>query len=404
MEKKGRGLPEVKRLNRVYMKEVIYKRAPVTRVEIAEELGLTLPTITTNVATMLAEGILEELPVPDAGPPSSQGGRKPFALDFKSDAAFALGVELGPYKTTVCVTDIHGAVVAQQAYPPAQKDYGRMLGEVTRQIAHAAGQVARERLLGAGVGLPGFIESDNGVIRSNLRPTWERRHLAQDLAAALNMPVVIDNNVRMRAIGEELFAKDWRPDSFAYYFISKGIACPLMIKADVVAGYTAGAGEIGHTLAKPGGPVCPTCGRAGCLDALAGETAILAACEQACLRGEAPVLRGLMEQGRGPLEMKTVLAAQELGDPAVCAVMDEAVEHLGVSLSNLVNLISPGLVIVDGYIMKLEQNQQRLLATATQNFYGLNSEEVRVEFLPFDLYRGARGAAARILRKEFLEK
>lgn len=404
MKQKGHGLTEVKRLNCVKIKQIIYKNAPITRVEVSEILGLTLPTITTAVATMLLDGILVEQPVPEVVV-NPLGGRRPLALEYNAHAAYALGVELGPYNTTVCAIDLLGNMLIEHAYDPAPADYSEMLTAVTAYVNDAAKQLPVHKILGTGVGLPGFIESDRGVIRSNARADWNGHNLAHDLADALHMPVVVDNNVRMRATGEELFAKDWRPDIFAYFYISKGIACPLMVKDDVVAGYTAGAGEIGHTTVQRDGPVCPTCGHQGCLDALAGETAILAKCQALCDMGKAPILRRLLQNdSEGILEMKTVLAAQNEGDSDVDAVLQEVMEYLGVSLANVVNLISPGLVVVEGYIMKNSSNRTRLLEAASRHLYGLNASEVKFEFLPFFIYRGAKGSAARVLRKEFLEK
>ncbi|QAT49115.1 ROK family protein [Caproiciproducens sp. NJN-50] len=404
MEEKGYGLLEIKRLNRVRIKKVIYKYAPITRIQIAEALGLTLPTITTNVASMLSDGLLKEAPLSDETPVNPQSGRKPSVLSFKADAAYAVGAELGPYCTTVCATDLLGKIVFQREYPIAPQEYDRMLPELAGEIRDIASHLPQHKLLGAGVGLPGFIESEKGVIRSNSRQSWNGKNLMEDLRRELGLGVTIDNNVRMRAIGEELLVRKLRPDIFAYYYISKGIACPLMIQENVIAGYTAGAGEIGHTLAQPDGPICPTCGHAGCLDAVASETAILNFCREACKEGKAPVLRSLLsEEKADALDIKTVLRAQQMGDLSVCEIVEHAVEYLGISLANLINLISPGLVVVDGYLMKQECNRKKLRDVIAKHLYGLNEKEVGIEFLSFDLYRGAKGSAAKVLRKFLLE-
>lgn len=206
----------------------------------------------------------------------------------------------------------------------------------------------------------------------------------------------------MRAANEALFASIQRPELFAYFYMSKGIACPLTFRDHIIEGSTAGAGELGHTVIIPNGPVCPVCGHAGCLDAVASETAILVACTQVLLQHKAPLLEQLC--GGDTPTMQQILHAQELGDTAVCEILDRVVRLLGIALANVVNLINPRLVLVDSYLMNSVPNQRLLTQTATAHFYGINEQEVHIEFLPYDAYRGASGGAASVLRKFFIEK
>ncbi len=399
MEESG-SLKEIKRLNRLHIKQAVYRNAPITRAEIAKRLGLTLPTVTTNVADMLESGLLYEAPPQEwsAGP---QGGRMPLVLDFRPEAACALGAELGPYGTTAVAVDARGNILLQNEMPPASDDYDTMLADVTEQLAALREKLGGRTPVGIGVGLPGFIETRRGLIRSSYRARWNGHALAADITERLGLSSVIDNNVRMRVSAEEMFSRAWRPELYAYFFISRGIACPVMMKTGVWTGYTAGAGEIGHTIVQPEGPVCPRCGHHGCLDSLASENAILRMCEDACRQGKAPILSRLCEGG--PPDMSAVLTAQRQGDPAVTAILRQAIHYLGISLANTANLLSPGLVLVDGYLMRSAENQELLRQETSHYLYGLNSEEVRVEFLPFDSFRGAKGAAAQALKNFWLE-
>ena len=130
---------------------------------------------------------------------------------------------------------------------------------------------------------------------------------------------------------------------------------------------------------------------------MTGETAILRDCEQLLQFGRAAVLREIA--GENPPDMKMVLQAQEAGDPDVREVMDRAVGYLGLALAGVVNLISPGQVLVDGYLFRLPENRETLLREAQRHFYGLNAQEVAIRFLPFDHYGGARGAAAAVIER-----
>lgn len=94
---KGASLVQIKALNRRQLRRAIYRQGPVARNRLARELGVSLPTVTTSVAAMLEEGLLTE--TPDVTAPGSLGGRPAMLVDFRPEAGFAVGVELGPYGT-----------------------------------------------------------------------------------------------------------------------------------------------------------------------------------------------------------------------------------------------------------------------------------------------------------------
>lgn len=400
---KGEGISllGVKERNRQQIKRVIYRQAPVTRQHITDELGLSLPTITTNVAQMLGEGLLVEYAAPGRSP---TGGRRLQLLDFNAAARYAVGVELGPYQTLFCLTDLRGRVCASLALEAASPQYLEMtafVAQSVRELVQHSG-IRKERLFGVGVGIPGFIEYQEGVIRTAFHSDWMGRPFVQDLASLLSLPVWIDNNARMRAFGREMFGSGAAPDTFAYFLVSKGLACPLMIKNNVLAGHKASAGEVGHTTILPDGPLCPTCGRRGCLEAVAGESAILSAAAKALAQGKAPCLAALVPPGEAP-DTAHVLEAQRRGDPAIGSIMEKAVEYLGLEVANIFNFISPSLVVVDGYIFQLEENRRRLQETVQGNLYGLMARETNIEFLPYDRLTGALGAAAFVVRRCLLD-
>lgn len=401
---KGISLSGVKIRNRQQIKWVIYHNAPVTRNQITDELGLTLPTITTSVAEMLADGLLIEYDEPDQVI-SPAGGRRAQVLDFNEDAYYAVGVEIGPYQTLFSITNLRGKVSCEAARPMVSEHYEGMLYEVAAQILKLVREsdIDPQKIFGIGVGIPGFIESGEGIIRKSFFADWEKRPFAKELSLKTGMPVWIDNNARMRAYGKAMFGKRKTPDTFAYLFISKGLSCPLMIKHNVLAGHLASAGEIGHTTAFPGGPVCPTCGRRGCLESVVGEKAILGAVNQAVEQGLAPMLAGITEV-QDVLPMTKVLKAQTMGDLAVGNIMQKVVEYLGIEIANIFNFISPSLIIVDGYIFENEVNRQRLLDTAYANLYGLTKQEAQIEFIPYNCMTGSYGSAAFVIRQCLFER
>lgn len=398
MDKKGSSLLETRRRNRVLIKNMIFRTENATRTGIAEALGLTLPTITTSVNEMLSEGILEEIPFAENNLVNAMG-RKPTSIAFRADTACAIGVELGPYATSAVLLNMKGKVVASSEDKPGEENYHRMLQGLAAQVRKLMRFAEEKHFLGVGIGLPGFIDCESGIIRSNFRQEWAGKNLAEDLQNMLNVPVIIDNNVRIRAIGYEMSSHRMKADTFAYLFVSKGVACPLMVKNDIVSGCTSGAGELGHTIFAIGED-----GKMNrkTVDDVGSERAIFEKCQERLLQGGAPGLKKLLQQ-KGHLTIQDILDTQRNGDKDVNQVMEEVIECLGIALANVVNLINPGFVVVDGYIMKEKPNREKLLGAAKANFFGLNEEEVQIFFHPYDSCWGAKGAAYFVISKFFLE-
>lgn len=394
---KGASLVQIKALNRRQLRRAIYRQGPVARNRLARELGVSLPTVTTSVAAMLEEGLLTE--TPDEAAPGSLGGRPAMLVDFRPEAGFAVGVELGPYGTHACLTDLRGTVRCQTQGPPPPADYNQMLADTARLLEPLCAAAPEGRLLGVGIGLPGFVESGRGVLRTGLQESWTGRPLADDLAQALGRPVWADNNVRMRALWRDMLSGEPAPATFAYLFVSKGIACPLMIHNDLLAGARATAGEIGHTILQPGGPVCPGCGRRGCLEALAGEAALTARAAGLLAAGKAPALAARLA-GRAS-DMADLLAVRD-EEPAVATLLDEAVEALGLAAANLFNFIGPDMLAADGRIFAPAAHRERFLQVLRANLFGLSAQEAPVEFMPDAPLTGALGAAAHVIRHTLL--
>lgn len=347
---------------------------------------------------MLSEGILEEIPFAENNLVNAMG-RKPTSIAFRADTACAIGVELGPYATSAVLLNMKGKVVASSEDKPGEENYHRMLQGLAEQIRKLMRFAEEKHFLGVGIGLPGFIDCESGIIRSNFRQEWAGKNLAEDLQNILNVPVIIDNNVRIRAIGYEMSSHRIKADTFAYLFVSKGVACPLMVKNDIVSGCTSGAGELGHTIlaiSEDGKADRKT------VDDVGSERAIFEKCQERLLRGDAPELKKVLQQ-KGHLTIQDILDAQRNGDADVNQVLDEVIECLGIALANVVNLINPGFVVVDGYIMKEKPNREKLLRAAKANFFGLNEEEVQIFFHPYDSCWGAKGAAYFVISKFFLE-
>ena len=401
MEERGSNHQLLKRNNYHLIKKYIYQHSPISRVEVAKQLSLTTPTITGMVNPMIARGLLHETHTdPEEG---KSAGRPRVMLEFVPDAYYICGVDVGPYRIHYILTDLQGNVVDCRHTGETLEEYHRTLEILTREIPDflAERNIPKEKLLGVGICLPGLIDGSAGKIYTTFREGWTEHDLSRELGDRLGLPVVVENNVRARAICANLFDRSVTAEPFAYFFASYGVACQMIIDGKVLYGQSAAAGEIGHTVVRRGGPVCPTCGNRGCLESLAGERAVLQRCRDV-MRSSVPTILWELCQNPEELTMDHVLKAQEMGDRETNLVMEDVLDYLGIALANIISTVSPRTIMLDAHMLDSRLNQAILLRSVERNMFRVHVNKIQFTFLPYDPDTGARGAAAVVVRELLL--
>ena len=397
MNETGSNHQLLKRNNYQLIKKYIYRHSPISRVEVAQGLRLTTPTITGMVTPLIAKGLLRETDVHSA---DKGAGRPRVMLEFEPTAYYICGVDVGPYRINYALTDLQGTVIATRRTGETLDEYDKTLALLAREIPDflAESGIATDRLLGVGIAMPGLIDGSAGKIYTTFQEGWTEHDLPAELGALLGTQVVVENNVRARAICADLFDRGVEAEPFAYFFVSFGVACQMIFDGKVLYGQSAAAGEIGHTVVQRGGPVCPTCGNRGCLEALAGERAVLQRCRDIMNSEKTTVLRELCADPKG-LTMDHVLHAQELEDREVNEVMEDVLDYLGIALANTINTISPRMVLLDGHMLQTQRNQSLILRAVERNMFRVHVGKTQFTFLPYSPDAGARGAAAVVARE-----
>ena len=397
MEEKSVNQNYQKYINARLVRKQLYLNGPISRIDIAQNLGLTTPAIGAIVAPLLASGLVREKPDTDR---STGAGRPRLMLEFVPEAYYICGVELGPYYTNFALTDLCGHLVASRKTKQPMDMYDKTMPRLKQEI----GVFLREhfqdfsRILGVGLVMPGLVDGQEGRIYTTFREGWTEHDPAAELAEELGLPVYIENNVRAKVIATSIFDRMVTEEPFAYLSVYYGVACQMIMGDQILYGNNAAAGEIGHMVVQRGGPVCTSCGNRGCLEAVAGERAILTRCREK-MQATAGCLLWRHCDTPEDLTMEAVLSAQREGDPVVEEIMADAMEYLGIALANIINLISPKSVVVDGRLFRLPKNRKMLLAAAEDNMFMMHRTKTKVKFLEHDALRGARGAAALVVKE-----
>ena len=399
----GNSLLETRRRNGILIKNKIFRTEHAMRGEIAKELGLTLPTITNSINEMIKEGVVEPEPLPEECL-SGGYGRKPQMVRFRREAGYSIGIELGAYHTRAVLVNLRGEVVEERTRQKAALQYGEMLAQVTELVDELCGcvpslQKEEGKLIGIGIGVPGFVDTEGGTIRQNFRVDWNGRPLGADLKERYPVPILIDNNTRFRAMGYEMQLRGTRPKMFAYLFISRGLACPIMYNDLVLSGAGAGAGELGQTILLYAGVNGER--RTVTADQIASESALFERCMEEMERGRLLQLKKSCRDAT-ELSIRQILDLQQAGDPEINALVEECIFGQALVMANVVNLLNPNTVVVDARMMSFPANREKLIRYARAHFYGMNAEDVEIRFHEYHSYDGALGAALGTIQKNFL--
>nr|VFK29422.1 MAG: glucokinase [Candidatus Kentron sp. MB]VFK33673.1 MAG: glucokinase [Candidatus Kentron sp. MB]VFK76291.1 MAG: glucokinase [Candidatus Kentron sp. MB] len=219
------------------------------------------------------------------------------------------------------------------------------------QGAMDAARITVDTLQEIGVGCPGPLNSDTGIVFEMPNLGWKNTPVRQELAKAFGCPVAIINDVDAGTYAEYRFgaAKD------AYcaigIFPGTGIGGGLVYRGEIVRGKTGSCMEIGHIPVDENGALCG-CGQQGCLEAVAGRLAISAAAAAAAHRGEAPHL--LATAGTDLSNIRSGILADSIkaGDASVERIVRNAAQRIGSATAGLVNLLAPDVIVLGGGLVE----------------------------------------------------
>jgi len=225
---------------------------------------------------------------------------------------------------------------------------------------------------------------------------WEGLPLPELVEERAGLPVVMDNDANAAALGEAVFGAARGFDHVLYLTVSTGIGAGLLLNGHLHRGANSLAGELGHTLVLPDGPAC-TCGRNGCLEAVASGPAIAREAKAALDQGEASVLQSIP---RDQLTAKHV-AENAHADPLSARIMARAGEYLGVAIAAAVNLVNPDIVVIGGGVSQAGETLLQPLRDSVANRAVPESvRDLRIVAGALGPQGALLGAAALALRRE----
>jgi predicted NBD/HSP70 family sugar kinase len=331
------SLESLRRLNRLRVIRALRDEGQISRAEIARRTGLSRSTVSSLVADLQADGLVVERPEPGLAH-GSQGGRPPILLSFDASAGAAVGIDFGHSHLRVAVSDLASTILAERSQPldtdhDAQEGLDVAAELVVEALADAG--VDRAAVIGAGMGLPGPIESGEGVVgTSAILPGWIGMTAQAEMRRRLEIPVMVDNDANLGALAEAAFGAGRDAGDLIYLKVSSGIGGGLILNGRLYRGSGGLAGELGHVLVDPEGIVC-RCGNRGCLETVAATGALI----------------DLLRRSHGEdFTVEAMLRAARDGDVGCRRVIHDAGRALGQVVATLTNVLNPELFVVGGHL------------------------------------------------------
>jgi glucokinase len=262
---------------------------------------------------------------------------------------FAIGVDLGGTNLRIAAVDSNGKVLEKTT---TSTEVLRGRDQVIDEMCSAIQQVATKfrsggELAGIGIGVPGIIELQTGMVRESPNlPGWQDYPVRDEIERRLRTTVVLENDANAAALGEKWLGAASSVDDMCMLTLGTGVGGGLVLNGRVWHGMTGMAGEIGHVNVEPDGPPC-NCGSRGCLEQIASATAVKRMAIEAVATGKAPELARAMNEDP-EFSSKVVHQMATQGDEPAQEIFRRVGNALGIVLADLINIFNLPMYVIGG--------------------------------------------------------
>jgi N-acetylglucosamine repressor len=379
-------------INRQVVLNLIRINQPISRADLARLMGTRRGTVSVLVNQLIEDGAVFEGATGEA-----KRGRKPTFLYMESRQRCVVAVDIRPTRTFVMVTDLLGRQLASVTSYPTERDPKRFVGGLAKRIkAILAGHDDLGSCEGVGVVVPGMVDAETGRVLSAPNLGWRDVALRDAIAAAVALPVEIENSGKACALAQLWSTRDaGASGNFVYLNVSDGLGVGVVLAGQLVRGHHNIAGEFGHIPLNLDGPRCG-CGATGCWEVYVSNLATLSRYFGRDLR-ERPVSADV-----ATLTIDDLIARARGGDAKALAALLSTGRYLGLGLGAVVNVIDPSHVYLSGEVTAAwDLIEGTVRAALAERVLTQSAGATPVVIVPPEQYPRLRGAAALIAAHSF---
>lgn len=326
---------DIRRGNLAALLRNVHIDGPLSRAELAERTGLNRSTILGLTNDLAAAGLVSEQTPKQTG----RAGRPSLVVRPESERVTVLALDVGADRLAAARVGLGGVILDRCETP---RPGGRFdPADVIDTLAGMARSIAGGRgtdCVGAGVAFCGMVTEADGVVRYGPNIGWLDVPFGAELSRRLGTRVVVGNNANLGAIAERARGVAAGVADLIYLHGEVGIGGGIIVGGKLLGGAGGYGGEVGHMTVNPGGRACG-CGARGCLEAEAGELALIAAAGRTDLSGRAAV--------------ETIVEAASRGDATARDALHRVGDWLGYGVAGLVNIFDPAMVVFGGVLREI---------------------------------------------------
>ncbi|MCO6496438.1 MAG: ROK family protein [Chitinophagaceae bacterium] len=330
-----------------YKKQVIRSLAfgkSLTAIDVSLQIEKSLPLTNKVLGEMVKSGLLRE-----DGYASSTGGRRPLTYSIAPDKLYVVSIAMDQYITKISFIDISCSTINhQESFSLSLDDEENNLDKLGDLIQSYLDNnyVCRKKILGIGIGMPGFVDVKKGLNYSYLTEIPDpKMNIPAYLEKRLNIPVFIDNDSSVITLTEQVMGKAQGKNNTLVINFGWGIGLGMILNGKMFRGHNGFAGEFSHIPLFNNNKLCG-CGKTGCIETEASMLTIVRDIREALKKGRASLLKDLPDDLEAASEK--VIEAAVAGDLLTVEVFTLASYNIGKGIAILIHILNPELVIISG--------------------------------------------------------
>jgi predicted NBD/HSP70 family sugar kinase len=332
-------------------KQALYKKSLIKHLYFNEKLSCAeLSTLTDKSLPHTARALnelVEEGVVLESGHASSTGGRRPQVYALNPEIMYVISIAMDQFITHICILNMANQVVARverielalYTNPKALEELGHYL----TQFIDGSG-IAKEKIAGIGMGMPGFVDGHKGINYSFLHSSHES--ITNYIESVTGLPVLIDNDSSLIALAEWKLGAARQRQNVMVINISWGIGLGMILNGSLFRGQNGFAGEFSHIPLFTNNKIC-NCGKMGCLETESSLQVIAEKAVKGIQEGRTSVLKSLSPE-RLEDTSKAIMEAAVKGDKYAVELLSQAAYHIGRGIAILIHILNPGLIVLSG--------------------------------------------------------
>jgi predicted NBD/HSP70 family sugar kinase len=336
---KGPGI--LREQNQKKILSLLRKYKQTSRKDLASMMGVSKNTVSIIVDHYISAGVIREVGVNDL----QKVGRPKILLELNEDAYNAIGLAIHQDGIKYIVTNYSLNVIREGFEKIDSMQAANVCNQIIRIVATLLEEYSN--VLGVGIGVPGIVNSREGIVYESTNLQWKNVNIYDLLKDSISLPLIIQNSVKIASLCSNVLQEDFSNSSFFYIRIGDGIGGAFINGGDIWNGESFTSGEIGHISVDPNGPLC-RCGQKGCLEKLISKK-------------EFNEWVSNLEKDLSEVE-KSVKIEEKI---------DKYGSYFGFSLISIFNIINPGKIVIDS-----PYNQYEIFQTSVKNYLKRNALKI----------------------------